>query len=126
MFNFNKIKAYMDLYPNIEKNYLNSYHTSKYWIEFKDIKEVNEFYSLLREYNRFNGINNGSIEHLSIMKHEDKHKVYGGLYGEWCIDKNWLLNKGAIIVSSDKFKGNDTLGVIQKIENLINILENDI
>lgn len=120
MFNFNKIKAYMDLYPNIEKNYLKGFNTSKYWIEFKDIKELNEFYSLLRKHN----IDNESIKHLSLLQYDPEYKIYGGLYGEWTLQKEWLVNKSAIIFSSDDFKG--VLGVIQKIEKLINILENDI
>lgn len=112
----------MDLYPNIEKNYLKGFNSSKYWIEFKDIKELNKFYSLLRKHN----IDNGSIERLFLMHYDSESKLYGGLYGEWTLHKEWLVNKGAIIFSSDDFKGDDTLEVIQKIEKLINILENDI
>ena len=128
MFNFYKIKAYMDLYPDIKENYYN-FDTIcfKYWIEFKDGKEMNEFYSLLKA----NNITNGSINFLSVNDVtksflKRSKKIYGGLYGEWVEDYNWLKQRGIIIVSSDYFKGDDTLEVIQKIENLINILENDI
>jgi hypothetical protein len=82
---------------------------------------MNEFYSLLKA----NNITSNSIEFLSanIFLQE---KLYGGLYGEWTINKGWLKERECIIVSSDYFKGDDTLEVIQKIEKLINIIENDI
>ena len=82
MFNFYKIKAYMDLYPDIKENYYNfDTNCFKYWIEFKDGKEMNEFYSLLKA----NNITNGSINFLSVNDVtksflKRSKKIYGGLY----------------------------------------------
>lgn len=93
------------------------------WIKFENKEDLSRYYRIL--INEFKLIN-PTITYLAseeFIGHQHEGIFYGGIYGEYNTDLDYLIKKKWTIISSDLLKGPDVLNTIEEIEKLIEKIE---
>lgn len=125
-YNINKIKQFL-----LENNHIvfnkktlffldDNYNI---WIKFENKEDLSRYYRIL--INEFKLIN-PTITYLAseeFIGHQDEGIWYGGIYGEFNRELDYMIEKKWTIISSSLLKGPDVLNTIEKIEKLIEKIE---